>query len=481
MDFTRLKRETSIDAPPGEEEIKAASSVACPRIFLVRNATSVHNYWSQIYSHRARLYKGDPQPEEDPIYKFLEEVHSKWDTRLLDPGLHKNGIHEAEEARKVLLSHPNIRHVFVSPMLRSLETCRVMLDDYPGKERLKIVVHPLLRNLMGDAEDIPCNTVSVIKREYEQLHDLHFDFSLLTKAQRGDLYFVESMNSPEKEQILEETSKDPKGYAAAIIRLAREKRRTGKKRHRKLETHENIRRRAILFGEYIEQFIQSHDVKPDEDILIFTQGSVMKYCLSLFWGPDGRALAQRSERCALAEFDHKKLLELHGRFSPVNPVHVWLSQDIEAMPRLERSMSEPVAGMQRLYVSSPMPGTEKLLFPLRTCAKGHQLFFSRNTTGYESYDCVRCLKGGKCQDGRWNCMFCKYNLCPMCRPPPKGDAAKRLCISGHRLNEEDVGEDEAGDFNCAKCGKKCHTKPGGRKASCVCCSYDVCDNCYIGS
>jgi len=449
-----------------------------PRIFLVRNATSIHDYWSKTYSRRARRYKGDPQPEKDPNFKFLESVQSKWDTRLLDPSLHPIGIKEATEARK-FIDKTNIKYVFVSPMRRTLETCAIMLGEYPNKENLKIEVHPLLRNIIGNAKDIPYHSISKAEKEYQNINGLHFNFHLLKEDNQhpNDLFFVESMNSPDKEKILAAVYKNPNtDYAKTIIEIAKEKRRKAKKGQRKLETYENMRQRAVKIGEFLENFVIKTHVKPDEDILIVTHGPVIRYCQSIFWGPDGRALSEKVDRCFPVEFDYGKLLELESQFKsgssimlmsqPLVPLGPAISPQLGAMP-------------SPLYYSMPIPETTEFIAPLQTCALGHQLFFSRSANSYDHFDCHKCLRGGKCAAGRWNCIYCKYDLCTKCKPAPSYDELKKLCPNGHKLSTEspDQNEEMDNDFICSKCKHHSITIPGQKRLCCLACSYDLCPNC----
>lgn len=428
-----------------------------PGVYLIRNAPSLYDYWSKRYSVRARRYNGGPGPEPDPDYKFLEEVKTKWDPRLLDPGLHKRGAKEASLACANLAAF-NVKYVLVSPMRRALETCRIMLSGRQDRDKIKVFVVPLLRTLLSNAEDIPYKSVSVVKKEFEKEG---FNYTLLSgNDSLKDLFFLETMNSPDKEKILDALSAHKgEDYAKVILDVAVEKRRAEKKGHRKLETYENMRRRAVQLSEFLGKFVRDTGLMPDDDVLIFTHGPVVRYCMSVFWGPDGRALAQKTLRCLPYGFDYTRLLELETQFHSSRALRTGLT--VQLMPG---------GGLIKAEETSKV-----LIVPLQTCARGHRLLFSHEADQYAAFDCVKCLRGGRCIDGRWNCLFCKYNLCPKCKPPP--DSVRKLCIRGHSLEEAAVPEEAEAEFVCGRCGKKGRTEPGGRRWCCPACSYDVCSSC----
>lgn len=57
--------------------------------------------------------------------------------------------------------------------------------------------------------------------------------------------------------------------------------------------------------------------------------------------------------------------------------------------------------------------------PILTCRSGHSLLYSRNWIGYTTskYRCDICSRTYSTISGRWNCNYCKYDVCSFCRPP----------------------------------------------------------------
>ena len=433
-----------------------------PGLFLIRNATSVYDYWSKNFSVRARRYKGDPPSETDPNYKFLEDVKTKWDKRLVDVSLHKRGEQEAIDARGVL-SKLNVKYVFVSPLRRALETSRKMLEGLPNKEQLKIFVHPLLRPTLSNAKDLPMQ-LALVKKEYEAIPDLKYDFTLVNQesAELNDLYFLKCLNSPEKDTILEEIKKSgkPEDYFQVVAATAANKSKTGKKKMRRLETHENARRRAVQFGEYLDAFVKKAGLQKDDDVLIFTHGNIVRNCISVYWTPDGRSSAPPTQRCTIIPFDYAKLLELEKDFASTRVLRTGLTQEL--MPGGGLKGKEEKTGY---------------LMPMQTCSRGHELFFSRNNDKGEAYDCIKCLKNGKTLEGRWHCLFCNYDLCSKCKEAPSAEAVKKLCNRGHHLEEMSTDDEVTPKFTCERCKKEGETKAGEKRWCCIGCAYDVCLNC----
>ncbi len=60
--------------------------------------------------------------------------------------------------------------------------------------------------------------------------------------------------------------------------------------------------------------------------------------------------------------------------------------------------------------------------PISTCSAGHMLNFTNQSFGYPSgsYACDMCHRTFPCSCGRWNCSSCQYDICSFCRPPTPG-------------------------------------------------------------
>ncbi len=123
------------------------------------------------------------------------------------------------------------------------------------------------------------------------------------------------------------------------------------------------------------------------------------------------------------------------------------------------------------------------------CRKGHMLSWSNSNVGYSgfNYICDNCKASRMINDGRWNCMTCKYDICPSCRMAPSSPAVfmtvtststgnKFKCSHGHLLEwSESSSGYMSSSFSCDCCKSSHHCNQG--RWNCRSCKYDVCMNC----
>ena len=96
--------------------------------------------------------------------------------------------------------------MFVSPLRRALQTAYHSLKTHPNFDKIRFIVHPLLRGKINSIWEIPANINDTIEK-YSQLFP-HFDTSLImtdcpAEAKRADFY-VYSLPEQVRDKILEE-------------------------------------------------------------------------------------------------------------------------------------------------------------------------------------------------------------------------------------------------------------------------------------
>lgn len=112
--------------------------------------------------------------------------------------------------------------------------------------------------------------------------------------------------------------------------------------------------------------------------------------------------------------------------------------------------------------------------PHYLCAKGHILNWSTGTDGYMAgkFSCDECKKSNSCEAGRWSCKACSYDICPKCRPSGPYPA----CGKSHPLAWSTSTDGYmAGKFSCDGCKQSNSCEEG--RWSCKECSYDICTKC----
>ena len=141
------------------------------KVVYIRHAQSLFNFWELVKSHKFT------QEEIDKYAKDVEVVNaftSKFDTRMIDPRLSLIGKEQANSTEEY--NKMPIRFVFVSPLRRALETCDTIFSRHPNHANIQFIVHPLLREIMNNSNDIP-HPLSETKAIYEPkgYNFSHFD------------------------------------------------------------------------------------------------------------------------------------------------------------------------------------------------------------------------------------------------------------------------------------------------------------------
>ena len=418
-----------------------------PKIWLVRHGLSVFNYWSRTYGHRAAEFGNVNAVEADPDYKYLMTIKDKADTRLADPDLHKKGMAQAQKAQEKI-NQMNVRYVFVSPLKRTLDTCKGIFGSYPKKGQLIIKVNPLVRELMGSPCDVPVDTLTKRRAEYEPLG---YDFSQLEKYDKKDLYFLYSLNSPEREQLFEEIAKEPdKPYIEVIAKYMKRFRKEQKKGNRKVESFVNARERAVEFAQFLLNFIPTAGLGENDDIVVVTHSLFISYCIATYWTPDGKLSVGNIPHTEPIAFDYHWILTLKDEFSSR---HLLVMAVLALIPAQKKQVQQG---------------------QVAKCSKGHKLFFARQGNGV--CICNKCRKPAEKAKGRWHCLFCNEDICTGCSSLPVPDSGKcdKLCLYGHPIKV--VAHHYPWNiFRCMQCGRNLPT--ADKRWNCSFCTYDVCLNC----
>ncbi len=113
------------------------------------------------------------------------------------------------------------------------------------------------------------------------------------------------------------------------------------------------------------------------------------------------------------------------------------------------------------------------------CPAGHGLAWSMARQGYKDgkYMCKICGAGRICQEGRWSCGLCGYDVCVQCRPPVVPAETMKMyteCEKAHAL----AWMEEGGKFDCSIC-KTTGLDPAEGRWTCEECKgeYSVCPVC----
>jgi len=111
------------------------------------------------------------------------------------------------------------------------------------------------------------------------------------------------------------------------------------------------------------------------------------------------------------------------------------------------------------------------------CGKGHMLWYSTYRYLSNLYECNKCFARKQCNDGRWFCLQCEYDICGTCREPPKDiEKYEKNCSNGHIMIESSNRYAEEGEYyRCSFCRKL--KLVANNRWWCPICNYDICLEC----
>jgi hypothetical protein len=116
------------------------------------------------------------------------------------------------------------------------------------------------------------------------------------------------------------------------------------------------------------------------------------------------------------------------------------------------------------------------------CPRKHKLLFEVGMVAGGGYNCAFCNQIGNPLNGRWYCIDCNFNICPVCIPnaslPETTMAAggsTTTCTKGHTLAFTSEHSFEIKSIVCDKCKKDIPLESW--RWNCFQCPYDICKSC----
>ena len=131
----------------------------------------------------------------------------KFNCNYLDSHLSKKGIKQAKELKNII-KNLNIESIYVSPLYRSLETAKYMLEDnsnYKGD----IIVHPLIIECPNCIDDFIYD-IKETKNDFKDLNinwNIFNDFVNKNKKWNENFYYFEYFNRLEENQKISKYDK----------------------------------------------------------------------------------------------------------------------------------------------------------------------------------------------------------------------------------------------------------------------------------
>ena len=128
-------------------------------------------YFRHAYSHWNK-FKDTLAPGSDP------QASVDLDGKFVDPGITLDqGVEEARSLGAALTPHVKaIRTVFVSPLVRAIQTADIAFSQHAEHQHIRFIVHPLLMPRIGHPTDL-----SLLWRKYTNKSIIRFDTSLIER------------------------------------------------------------------------------------------------------------------------------------------------------------------------------------------------------------------------------------------------------------------------------------------------------------
>lgn len=235
---------------------------------------SLHNIFDK-YLHKLMSMEEIPVPERDFILsvsdkdrKFAEDKKLKFDLRLVDPRLSELGVAQARENQKEV-NKLDVKYVFVSPLLRALQTSRFLFETHPQKTNITFIVVPMTREVISSINDLPYWTLRKTREEFEKIEGMNYDFSMFKQFEKPDLYFLYDLDEEEAKKAFKRIEDNgEEKYAEIVQQIMLEKKVPGHKHHCKFESYYNARKRGILFADWTRKFIKEKGIKAEQVVLV---------------------------------------------------------------------------------------------------------------------------------------------------------------------------------------------------------------------
>ena len=240
-------------------------------VWLIR-----HGY--SIFNHIRETSMIDPNVHYD---KFSEE--------LIDPLLHPKGIEQCKNGQKDVNSR-NITHVFVSPLIRTLQTTQLMFETHPNLGKIKFIVHPLLREILDNSNDIPNHTLKETRDKFSGLEKYKFDFSLFDKLEIPDLYYLLDLNNPERDNLIKTIKETKRDDVEVVLEAERAD------PSRKLETSFNVQKRVDTFKEFLANYIKDN-VALGDDVAVVTHSLIISHASTKERDSEGKPPYKKMNNC----------------------------------------------------------------------------------------------------------------------------------------------------------------------------------------
>ena len=110
----------------------------------------------------------------------------KYNPDLCDAHLSDTGIDQIKSKQEII-NKLNIEKIYVSPYYRALQTITLVLENHPNKENIKIIVHPLISELIIGIQDFLFD-IKKTKKDFNMNSKIKIDWSYFDEYVKNSKY-----------------------------------------------------------------------------------------------------------------------------------------------------------------------------------------------------------------------------------------------------------------------------------------------------
>jgi broad specificity phosphatase PhoE len=213
-----------------------------------------------------------------------EEIKSK--KEFLDADLTDKGIKQSLNLANKL-NDLNVRYVFCSPLMRCMQTCYNSLQSHPQKEKITVIIHPLIYETVHCCHDYSRNIIKKKAKFSSENHNgIKFDWSIFDKFYPDEkvqesffLDYVDSLKDDDYAQSLIRRirSLDADNVEEIEDSLVEFSKYFAGKKQRPESLHAMFKRN-LKFREYLKTL--DVDADKQEKVLVFTHSCFIKISTS---------------------------------------------------------------------------------------------------------------------------------------------------------------------------------------------------------
>ena len=134
--------------------------------------------------------------ETDYNINFNKNPKIKYDIKYLDGHLNLTGQKQAEKASENF-KNLNIELIYVSPLYRTLESAFLIFKNHPNKNNIKMIVHPLLTEVISSMNNFTDN-IEEKRKIYNENSEIKVDWSIFDEEfktkEEQNFYYLNYIN-----------------------------------------------------------------------------------------------------------------------------------------------------------------------------------------------------------------------------------------------------------------------------------------------